>query len=384
MKTRNALLACVFAATSIPSFAFAQQAGHFRPNGGGLSDPTVPGQSAASPGGNTVMDGYQDDTGQYRPGAPDQAQDTSSGRGSVNVSGGYDGDGNSYNGPSVSGGGGAGGDDGNSEESQADRERELLEAVRTLLPPDKFVVQARRVKKSYEHARVEPLSQPAHPVTRSIAVTLRPHEAIPTIALEYGVVTTLTFADSTGAPWNVKGIITDTNQYGYTGGSSDKGSASNIITIYPKTEYSVGRNIAVMLDKGRMPFIANLKTGENKDVDYRVDVSILQHGPDAKEEVLTEGISPTDDRVMDEFIDDVAPKHAHKLHTSSDSVEAWKLKQNGQSMYYIRTTMSLLSPGFVKRSHSNLSGSAVYCIQETPSIILGDASGHLTSVNIED
>jgi len=355
-------------------------------NGGDQEGPSKGGPPAD--GGIVDGSGEQDPpagAGQYRPAEPDSSSSSQVGHGGVTGGQGYIGgaDSGSYDGPRVTDDGSAGGNGtGSAGDSDEERERELLEAVKTLLPPDKFVIKARQERENLDRARVQPISTPAKPVTRSIALTLKPHEAIPTIDLEYGVVTTLTFADATGAPWPVKGVITDQTQYGYTGATEGKGSSSNIITIYPKTQFSNGRNIAVMLEGGTMPFIANLKTGDTKDVDYRVDVSILQRGPNAKEEVMTEGLAPTDDRIMDTFIDDIAPAHAVSLHTSSNNVEVWKLREHGQSMYYVRTTLHLLSPGYVRRSHSNISGYAVYCLQETPNIVLSDDSGRLSSVNI--
>ena len=167
----------------------------------------------------------------------------------------------------------------------------------------------------------------------------------------------------------------DTESYGLT--KIDQKAKSNVITVFPKVHASRGRNLVVSLENGSMPVIFDLNTGGEPTVDYRVDVTVRQKGPNAKSDYVVDSISPTDDSIMQQFINDTPPDKAKMLKTSNSAVEAWRY----ESMMYLRTPLEVLSPGPLRRSVGNISGVHVYAMVDAPTVILSQ-DGRTTTVSI--
>lgn len=256
---------------------------------------------------------------------------------------------------------------------------ELNEALRNLMPPTSFIHEARKRRAAIEREDASPVDATQKPLTRTLNVTLRPGEMPPVIHLAYGAVTTLTFSDVTGAPWYVSNIVTDTNSYATTRGAGSDDVKSNIVTIVPKTRYSAGRNASIMLEHAAVPVIIQLDTGmDSSTVDYRVDLSVMQRGPNAKEDFVETGMAPAQDADLQSFVDGIPPKGAKAMKVSNPSVEAWQFK----GMLYVRTSDRLLSPIWMRRSNSNISGDSVYVLRMTPDIMIS-SDGEPSSVMIE-
>lgn len=262
--------------------------------------------------------------------------------------------------------------------SREDEGAELHEALRNLLPPPEFLHEARKRRAAVEREDASPVDTAQKPMTRTINVTLRPGEAPPVIHLAYGAVTTLTFSDVTGAPWYVGNVVTDTTSYLTTQGAGNNDVKSNIITIAPKTRYSSGRNVAIMLEHAALPVILELDTGMSSNtVDYRVDISVMQRGPNAREDFVETGLAPAQDPELQGFVDGIPPKGSKALKSSNPSVEIWKFK----GMMYVRTSEKLVSPIWVRKSGSNISGDTVYVLRPTPNVMIS-TDGQLSSVMI--
>lgn len=262
--------------------------------------------------------------------------------------------------------------------SREDEGAELHEALRNLLPPPSFLHEARKRRAEVEKEDASPIDTAQKPMTRTINVTLRPGEAPPVIHLAYGAVTTLTFSDVTGAPWYVGNVVTDSNSYLTTQGAGNNDVKSNIITIAPKTRYSSGRNVAIMLEHAALPVILELDTGmASNTVDYRVDISVMQRGPNAREDFVETGLAPAQDPELQGFVDGIPPKGSKALKSSNPSVEIWKFK----GMMYVRTSEKLVSPIWVRKSSSNISGDTVYVLRPTPNVMIS-TDGELSSVMI--
>lgn len=256
---------------------------------------------------------------------------------------------------------------------------ELNEALRNLLPPPESIHVARQRRAALEREDASPVGPELKPLTRTINMTLRPGEVPPTVHLALGAVTTLTFSDETGSPWYVGNVVTDESSYKVTKGAGNDDVKSNIVTIYPRTRYSTGRNVSIMLEHASVPVILQLDTAMNSNtVDYRADITVMQRGPNAKEDFVEEGLAPAQDSDIQGFVDGVTPKGAKSLKTSSPSVEAWKFK----GMMYIRTSERLMAPIWVRKSHSNLSGDTVYVLRPVPDITIS-SDGNLSSVMIK-
>ena len=262
--------------------------------------------------------------------------------------------------------------------SRENPDAELDEALRHAMVPPNVIRQERIHRDDLERAGAEPLSA-YKPVVRAITLTLRPGEMPPVIHLAYGTVTSLTFSDVTGAPWYVGRVVTDSSAYTTTQGNASDSTRSNIITLAPVSRYSSGRNATVMLEHLSLPVIMQLDTGmDTHTVDYRVDIQILQRGPNARADFVADGLAPAQDADMQTFVDGISPQGAKALKTSNPAVEAWKYK--GQ--FFIRTSMHLLAPAWIKKSSSNLSGESVYVTRPTPNLTVA-IDGEPSAVMIE-
>lgn len=260
-----------------------------------------------------------------------------------------------------------------------DRNAEFDEALRNLIPPTEFTKKVKEKKDESDRANALPVGKILKPITRTLNMTLRPGEMPPTIHLAQGAVTTLTFSDITGAPWYIGQSVTDADAYQTTKGSDSSDVKSNILTIYPKTKYSYGRNISIMLEHAAVPVILQLDTAlDTATVDYRVDIKIMQRGPNAKANFVDMGTTVSQDDDMQAFVDGLPPKGSKSLKTSSDAVEAWKFK----GMMYVRTSLRLMNPIWIRKSSSNLSGDTVYVLRPVPDIILS-SNGNLVSVMVK-
>lgn len=254
-------------------------------------------------------------------------------------------------------------------------ERAMAQALSELTTDRKTIRRIKDAQFEQDEEVNAPYGPAARPVTRSLAVTLRPGEQPPVLHLRYGSVTAITFADLTGQPWNVTGVDGDTESYGLT--KIDQKTKSNVITVFPKVHASRGRNLVVSLENGSMPVIFDLNTGGEPTVDYRVDVTVRQKGPNAKSDYVVDSINPTDDSIMQQFINDTPPDKAKMLKTSNSAVEAWRY----ESMMYLRTPLEVLSPGPLRRSVGNISGVHVYAMVDAPTVILSQ-DGRTTTVSI--
>src|SRR3546814_11669778 len=84
-------------------------------------------------------------------------------------------------------------------------------------------------------ASVKPL-RPVVPVSRSLDLTLQPGETPPVIRTALGNVSTLTFSDINGAPWQLLSV-TSGNPTAYVAQYAGKEGEPNIIVISPPVDY---------------------------------------------------------------------------------------------------------------------------------------------------
>ena len=216
----------------------------------------------------------------------------------------------------------------------------------------------------------------ANPISRSITLTLRPGEKPPVVHLAAGNATVLTFSDQTGASWPVTSVAVGNPQAYSAQEAGDKGK-TNMIVVSPLTNYGAA-NLIVTLSNMPVPVAFSLETGGDV-VDYRLDVGVPGRGPNAQYDIAgVTSLAPTNDLVVQGFLDGISPRGAEKLKTSRADIEAWKFKD----MVYVRTQLELLSPAYIGRAR-NVSGVNVYTISNAPVIIVS-LDGRMSSVMIEE
>ncbi len=267
--------------------------------------------------------------------------------------------------------------------SHEDVTAEMTEALNEMLPNPNQVLAVRRRRADVAMANVAPL-QSLHPVIRNLNMTLAAGEMPPVLHLSGGVGTSLTFSDITGKPWYVQRVETDSSEFAVAqskgdGQGQETATKSNIVTIHPLKQFSQGRNLTVFLDHMPLPVIFQIESGYNKNVDYRVDVSLRHRGPLSRDAVIETDTMTPKDSVFQKFVDGTPPDEAKKLKTSNPNIEAWRI---GRKMY-VRSTVPVVGMGRHSSSGSNILGVRVYELGFTSEITISD-NGQLRAVRIGD
>jgi intracellular multiplication protein IcmK len=226
-----------------------------------------------------------------------------------------------------------------------------------------------------QQAEIAPINGAPKPISRAITLSLQPGEKPPLIHLYTGNATVITFADITGAPWNVTSVTSGSPDdfNAVQAGSKDSTNMVVITTLKPLT---VAKNLIVTLQGFPIPVSFSVVAGTDT-VDYRLDTTIEARGPEATQDVITgSDLEATNDPVVQNFIDGVPPKSAVSLSTSNSDVQAWTLNDN----LYVRTPLSLVSPAYDSKAN-NVSGISVYTLANTP-ILLFSKDGKMISVTL--
>lgn len=245
------------------------------------------------------------------------------------------------------------------------------------------IIAYRQLNDQVNRARSVPIGPAPKADERSIMMSLSTAQAAPLISMYPGNATTLTFADNTGAPWPIDNVVVgDPKDYSVIySGKSTGGQPTNILVISPLANYTDQKNLIVNLKDSPSPLVFNLRTGADA-LDYRVDVNLEAAGPNAAPAAMpTSMLPPTQDTLMQQFVDNVPPPGAKSLRTSSADVEAW----NYRGHYFLRTDATLMSfnvgDGNVAIANS-VSGTHVYKISPTPTITVSE-NGALSIVTID-
>jgi intracellular multiplication protein IcmK len=208
---------------------------------------------------------------------------------------------------------------------------------------------------------------PPKPVMTTVNVDLSPGATPPVIRLSSGLVTSLVFMDSTSAPWPIEWYdIGDPKRFNV---KADPQSGSNTMMIQALTTYK-SANIAVKLKGLSTPVMLTLLPGQNS-VDYRVDLRVPGIGPNA---VSTgDGFASTSDPDLLNVLNGVPPANSQTLNVFGGEAEAWRV---GDKLY-IRTRMTVLSPGWVSRMTSG-DGTNAYELPVTPIVLALDHGATVT------
>ncbi|MDE2343647.1 MAG: hypothetical protein KGL63_09720 [Betaproteobacteria bacterium] len=258
-------------------------------------------------------------------------------------------------------------------------------AAPTLMPPSE-ITHYKQMLDAVARAKAATVGPPPKAGNRSIMMSLVPGAPAPMIHLYPGNATAITFADETGAPWPVTSAYVDKSKYTIDNDISGKGASTNIVVISANQAHAEANNLVVTLKGLPVPLTFNLTTGGRK-VDFGVNVTVARLGPNAQAAAVpVSSLAPTNDAVLQSFVDGVPPGNAQALTTSSPAVQAWSL--NGT--YYVRTRMTLIGTNTDNSSDQNTTthiqnsvyGVHVYEIAPTPAV-LASSDGHTSIVTLE-
>jgi intracellular multiplication protein IcmK len=194
-----------------------------------------------------------------------------------------------------------------------------------------------------------------------------------TLQLALGVVTPVTFLDSSGRPWPVETVAFDPRMLAQDGAGCGSpppsgpvvgaGERPTTITLMPCRINTYG-NVSIKLEGYPLPLVLMTRSGNSGSVDLPVTIRVMGRSPNAPivpaeaEAAYTpppgsygssarrrgkEGKNPgrmLPDRVLDSFGAGVTPVNAQRVDVNDPSVSAWIL----DGRLYLRGTITVINP----------------------------------------
>ena len=253
------------------------------------------------------------------------------------------------------------------------------------IPDEMFPVnldQIKEIRRLYnETMRAGTFKQdtPPKPTTSNFVIDLSPGAVPPVIRLLSGYVSSIQFFDSTNQPWPIKaydlGNSSSFNIQAINDSIDEPGGMSNSLLVQAVTMYREA-NMVVMLEGFNTPIFLQLIPGQ-QSVDYRVEIVVPRKGPNARydHQAMPEEVSP----VLRDFLHVVPPMGSQKVSVSGDDQSQGWLFNN---RLYLRTTLDLISPGWISRVASTDGDIKVYEMNKTP-VVLATRHGKQVKLSLE-
>lgn len=172
------------------------------------------------------------------------------------------------------------------------------------------------------------------PKISALTVDLAPGASLPLIRTAVNYPSSITFIDSTGAPWKLGAAPITGNQDGFT---AYWVPGSPVMVVSATKAYQSG-NITVYLDGLAVPIVLTVSSGEPDStartwtVDSRLDLRVPRRGPGAIAGAAPESRIGLHDNILQAFLDGIPPKEARRLKTSGD-VPDTMVWQMGDDLY---------------------------------------------------
>lgn len=255
------------------------------------------------------------------------------------------------------------------------REEAFNAAINGLLPlnPDEI----REVLKKYDEAR-EAIETPYYehpkPTVSILPVSLDPSALPPELKLATGHVSTVSILDTTGEPWPIEDISW-AGDFQFV----EAQNGGNLVRITPLSEYAYG-NISMRLVGLVTPITITLRT-QRDEVQYRVDIRVPQRGPNARIPLIEQNSSlQAGDDLVSAILDGSPPGDIERLDVSGVDGRTRAYRANG--LVYLRTPLTLLSPGWISSARSG-DGTSVFVLNDTPLVLLSD-QGRMQRVKLKE
>lgn len=209
-------------------------------------------------------------------------------------------------------------------------------------------------------------------------VNLSPGASLPLIRTAVNYPSSLTFIDSTGAPWKLGAAP-------ISGNSDIKAyyvPNSPILVLEATQSYASG-NVTVYLEGLAVPIVLNVSSGESDSqaatwtVDSRLDMRIPRRGPGAQPGAAPEMRIGLHDGVLQAFLDGIPPKEAKQLKTTG-AVPDTTVWQMGDDLY-IRTRADIRDE--FESTLSSADGTHLWKLPVTPYVSFS-VMGHTAALNV--
>lgn len=170
------------------------------------------------------------------------------------------------------------------------------------------------------------------PRISALTVDLSPGASLPLVRTAVNYPSSITFIDSTGAPWNL-GAAPISGNPTFTAYWVPK---TPVMVVYASKPYLSG-NITVYLEGLSVPVVINVTSGTDTPaktwtVDSRLDLRVPRRGPNAVAGAAPQSRIGLHDSTLQAFLDGVPPQDARRLKTTGDVPETavWQL---GDDLY---------------------------------------------------
>lgn len=225
------------------------------------------------------------------------------------------------------------------------------------MTPEQIIDYRKELYRSQQAVNTPPVSPP-RPVSSTITVDLSPGMPPPVIRLAPGFVTSMVFLDATGQPWPIADYsIGNSKQF-----NVQWDSKKNTIFIQSTTHFT-SSNLALRLAELDTPLVISLVSGQ-KEVDYRVDIQVNGHGPNALPPILGNDIPQAASTYLLGVLDGIPPAGSKELVLNPAFGRAWVV---GNRLLF-RTRLTVLSPAWLA-TVSSPDGTRVYEMPKTPLIL---------------
>lgn len=171
------------------------------------------------------------------------------------------------------------------------------------------------------------------PKISALTVDLSPGGSLPLVRTAMDYPSSLSFIDSTGAPWKL-GAAPISGSSGFTLFWVPN---TSVMVVYANKPF-VSANATVYLEGLSVPIVLNITSGEPDTsaktwtVDSRLDMRVPRRGPAAQPGAAPEMRIGLHDQTLQAFLDGVPPKEARRLKTTGGVPETsvWQL---GDDLY---------------------------------------------------
>ncbi len=249
------------------------------------------------------------------------------------------------------------------------------EAVSPLTPDE--IRQLRARQSEVNRAMTSP---PVAVVPRISALTvdLAPGASLPLVRTAMNYPSSLTFIDSTGAPWKLGAAPISGNPAFQIYWVPD----SPVMVVYAKQPFVSG-NITVYLSGLSVPIVLNVTSGEPDTaaktwtVDSRLDMRVPRRGPAAKATAIPESRIGLHDSTLQTFLDGIPPKEARRLKVTGGvpDTTVWQLGDD----LYIRSRADIRDE--FEATLSSADGTHLWKLPVTPYVTFS-VMGKTTALNI--
>lgn len=216
------------------------------------------------------------------------------------------------------------------------------------------------------------------PKISALTVDLSPGASLPLTRTAVNYPSSITFIDSTGAPWNL-GAAPISGNPTFTAFWVPK---TPVMVVYASKPYMSG-NITVYLEGLSVPIIINVTSGEPDSpaktwtVDSRLDLRLPRRGPNALAGAAPQSRIGLHDSTLQAFLDGIPPKEARRLKTTGEVPETtvWQLGDD----LYIRSRADIRDE--FEATLSSADGTHLWKLPATPYVSFS-VMGRTSALNV--